>query len=93
MDELALGLPVVATAAGGVPDAVGGAGIVTPVDDAGALAAGHVALARDQERRRALAVAAASEAERFSIERAVAELEAIYETAMAGRAARASNRS
>ena len=39
LDALAMGVPVVASASGGLPDAVGGAGILVPEGDASALAA------------------------------------------------------
>lgn len=38
LDGLAMGVPVVASASGGLPDAVGDAGILVPESDAGALA-------------------------------------------------------
>ena len=93
MEALALGLPIVATAAGGVPEAVGTAGIVVAVDDAAALAAAHVALATDEQRRSVMAAAAEVEAERFSAQRAVAEIEAIYDAVARPVADRASNQS
>jgi glycosyltransferase involved in cell wall biosynthesis len=93
MEALALGLPVLATAAGGVPDAVGRAGTISPVGDAAALAAGHVAFARDPALRARLVDATGHEAERFALARAVAEIEAIYAGAIAGATARASNQS
>lgn len=93
MEALALGLPVLATAAGGVPDAVGAAGMISPVGDPAALAANHLAFARDAALRQRLVDATAREAERFALARAVAEIEAIYAGAIAGTAARASSQS
>ncbi|MEQ8840687.1 MAG: glycosyltransferase [Acidimicrobiales bacterium] len=93
MEALALGLPVVATAAGGVPAAVGGAGIVAAVGDAAALAAGHLALATDAARRAELARRATVESERFALRRSIAEIEAVYAGAMAGETVRASSHS
>ena len=90
MEALALGLPVAATAAGGIPEAIGMAGITTAVDDVAALAAAHVELARDASLRAEFADVAASEAERFSAGRATATIEAIYRAALArGSAGRA----
>jgi glycosyltransferase involved in cell wall biosynthesis len=86
MEALALGLPVAATAAGGVPGALGPAGLVSPVDDPAALAANHVALAREPARREELGAAARARAERFSIRRAVTEIDAVYAAATAASA-------
>ena len=79
MEALAHGVPVVATGAGGIPTAVGDAGIVTPIGDPEALADAHVRVAADDELRAALQQAAAERAEAFSIRRAVAEIEAVYD--------------
>ena len=81
MEALALGLPVVATTAGGVPDAAGDAGLVSDVGDPAALAAGYVRLANDPDERERLAAAATRRADAFSIDRAVAEIAAVYGTA------------
>ena len=93
MEALALGVPVVATAAGGVPDAVGSAGVIVDIDDAAALAEAHVALARDDARRRALGEAARHEARRFDVRRAVSEIEAVYEMVTSPAAAPPSSQS
>ncbi|MEO0494925.1 MAG: glycosyltransferase [Actinomycetota bacterium] len=79
MEAFALGVPVVATAAGGVPDAVGDAGVITPIGDPVALAAAYVDLARDPARRAALADSATARATHFSARRAVAEINEIYD--------------
>ncbi|MEZ5243794.1 MAG: glycosyltransferase [Acidimicrobiales bacterium] len=84
MEALALGLPVVATAAGGVPSAVGRAGLISAVGDADALAGNHVAMARDEARRRELSLAATLEAQRFERSRAISEIEEIYAAAIDG---------
>ena len=78
MEALALGIPVVATAAGGIPQAVGDAGLITPVADPTALATAHASLIDDPDRRRELAVAAGDQAERFSVRRATAEIDEVY---------------
>ncbi|MEM7141889.1 MAG: glycosyltransferase [Actinomycetota bacterium] len=93
MEALALGLPVVATAAGGVPDGAGAAGVITPVGDPVALGAGHADLARDPDRRAELAVVARHQAERFSIDRAIVEIDAVYAEAVAAAGTRASSQS
>ena len=82
MEALALGVPVVATAAGGVPGAVGAAGLISAVGDAEALAEHHLLIARDATRRNELTRAAAAEAPRFELTRAVAEIEAVYRVAL-----------
>ncbi len=54
-EALAAGLPVVTTAVGGLPELVGDAGVLVPVDDPEALAAAVGALLRDPDRRVRLA--------------------------------------
>lgn len=90
MEALALGRPVVATAVGGVPEAVtdGVEALLVPPDDPGALAAALVAMT-DDERRAAMAAAAAAAGDRFGIAPAQRRLEAIYATTARRRSARA----
>ena len=59
LDAMAFGLPVVATAAGGIPEAVenGVTGRVTPPGDPGALADALASVLGDEERRRAYGAA------------------------------------
>ena len=80
MEALALGRPVVATAVGGLPEAVGDGrgGLVVPPRDPAALAAAMVDLAVDADRRHALGAAARAQAVRFDGRRAVAEMEQTY---------------
>lgn len=87
MDALVLGLPVVATRVGGVPEAVtdGVEGLLVPPDDPAALAAAWLALAGDPVRRAACGRAAADRAGAFDIRRATARLEAIYREVAARR--------
>lgn len=82
MEALALGLPVVATGAGGIPEAVRDGGIVTPVGEPAALAAAYIRLAEDPDERGRLAKAAAARAAAFSIDRAVAEIAVVYDEAV-----------
>jgi glycosyltransferase involved in cell wall biosynthesis len=85
MEALTLGLPIVATSVGGVADAAGAAGLISPIGDAAALAANHVRVATDPELHARLAGAAPIEAERFSIARAVKEIDGVYESALRSR--------
>jgi glycosyltransferase involved in cell wall biosynthesis len=55
LDGLALGIPVVASASGGLPDAIGEAGILVPEGDAGALADALRRLREDRGLRERLA--------------------------------------
>jgi len=80
MDALVLGLPVVATRVGGIPEAVtdGVEGLLVPVDDPVRLAAGYVELAADPERRAAMGAAARRRGDDFDVARSTARIEAIY---------------
>ncbi len=80
MDALALGLPVVATAVGGIPEAVddGVEAILVPPDDPSALAAAYVDLGRDPGRRSAMARAAEARSADFDVVITQRRLEAAY---------------
>lgn len=81
IEAMATRLPVVATAVGGSPEALGDgeAGVLVPPNDAAALAAAITALAQDRERRQRLGAAARRRAEtRFSIEGVARAYEALY---------------
>jgi len=85
MEALALGLPVVATAVGGVPEAItdGVEGrLVAPGIPAG-LAQALTSVAVDADARRHMAEAAASRGEIFDIDHAVRRTEAIYRQLLA----------
>lgn len=78
LEAMAAGVPVVATAAGSVPEVVGDAAVLVPVGDADALAAGlERALADGAERDRLVAAGAARVAE-FSWKRAGDGLAGLY---------------
>jgi glycosyltransferase involved in cell wall biosynthesis len=80
MEALALGLPVAATAVGGVPQAVtdGVEGLLVDPGDEAALTAAIVTLAKDPGRRAEMGAAASVRAEAFSSARATRELEDRY---------------
>ncbi|MBI2217763.1 MAG: glycosyltransferase [Candidatus Rokubacteria bacterium] len=81
VEAMALGVPVVATAVGGIPEVIGGGecGRLVPVDDEVALAAALIELARDRALARKLGDAAMHRAERFSTTAADARMLALYE--------------
>jgi glycosyltransferase involved in cell wall biosynthesis len=80
VEAMALGLPVVGAAVGGIPSVVGDdeAGRLVPPDDAPALAAALVELGRDARVRAKLAVVARERAETFSTAVADARLLEVY---------------
>ncbi|MEI2720553.1 MAG: glycosyltransferase family 4 protein [Gemmatimonadales bacterium] len=79
LDALALGVPVVATAVGGLPDALAlGGGVLVPAGDPVALAETVVALLADAPRRDALGAAGRAAATRFGVERLVERTLAVY---------------
>ena len=80
MEAMHAGLPVVATAVGGVPEAVtdGVTGRVVPPNDHRQLASALVALAGDADLRERMGTAARQDSARFDIRMAVAEQQAVY---------------
>ena len=82
VEAMALGLPVVATAVGGIPDVVtdGECGRLVEPEDVDALAAALIELGRDPALRRKLGEAAVRRAETFSTAVASEKLLAVYAT-------------
>ena len=80
MEALAVGVPVVATAVGGIPGAIesGVQGIVTPPHDPGALAQAILTVARDGELRATMSAAARIRSVAFDIRTAVGVEEEAY---------------
>ena len=67
LDAMALGTPIIATRAGGIPEMLeGGHGTLVPIQDPAALAAEVAALLRDPPRARAQATSALVAVEAFS---------------------------
>lgn len=94
LDAMSLGLPIVATRAGGIPEIVedGKSGVLVPPGDAAALSAAIAGLLEDPARALSLARAARTRSESFRETRMVEETEAVYrellsEPALGGRAA------
>jgi glycosyltransferase involved in cell wall biosynthesis len=83
IEAMAAGLPVVATAVGGVPDVItdGHDGLLVPSGDEDAMAAAMLRVLRDAgERRRMGEAARHAVRERFSARRLVTDIEHLYRT-------------
>ena len=79
LDALALGIPVVATAVGGLPDALAaGGGLLVASGDPAALADGVASLLDDAPRRTALGAAGRAAAAGFGVDRLVERTLAVY---------------
>lgn len=76
VEAFASGVPVVATAVGGVAEAVDGAALLIPPGDPGAAAAALARIAQDPELRRALVESGLERARRNTIERETARVAA-----------------
>lgn len=85
LEAMAAGVPVVATAAGGLPEAVGDAARLVPVGDSNALAGALVAVLDDAGERARLIAAGHHRVAGFTWERCAAGLHAIYCDAQADR--------
>ncbi|MBI1962447.1 MAG: glycosyltransferase, partial [Candidatus Rokubacteria bacterium] len=81
VEAMALGLPVVGAAVGGIPAVIvdGECGRLVPPEDPAALARALVDLGRDEALRRKLGAAAIRRAETFSTAAADAKMRAVYD--------------
>jgi glycosyltransferase involved in cell wall biosynthesis len=81
MEAMAAGLPVVATAVGGVPELVadGETGLLTPAGDNRAFADALAALAADPERRREFGEAGLRRAVQFDVDTMIASYSRLFE--------------
>jgi glycosyltransferase involved in cell wall biosynthesis len=83
LDAMALGTPVVATAAGGVPELLaGGAGLVVPVRDPAALAQATVRMLTDPALRSASVARAAVRVEQYSDARMAEGMRSVYRSVL-----------
>ncbi len=89
LDAMALGLPIVATRAGGIPEIVvdGECGLLVPPADPEALGRALLLLLDDRERAARLGAAARERSRSFTEERMVSETERAYRVVLAARAA------
>ncbi|RST11015.1 glycosyltransferase [Streptomyces sp. WAC05374] len=79
-EALRLGVPLVATAVGGVPELVGDAAVLVPYGDGGALGAAVSALLADPGRRAALAAAGRAQADTWPTEdETIAQVLSVYD--------------
>lgn len=87
MEAMAVGLPTVATAVGGVPEAIedGVDGLLVPPNRPDLLADRLVELVLDAERRTAMGASAAGRADRYDVTDAVRRTEDIYARVVSGR--------
>ncbi len=79
LEAMAAGLPVIATAAGGVPDIVKDNGILVNVGDTDGLANAMIMLGKDEKLRKKMGEIALIEVEKYDISEVTAQYEQLYE--------------
>lgn len=78
LEAMAAGLPVIATAVGGVPDIVRDNGILINKGDIGGLAGAMIKLAKDEESRRTMGECARTRAQKYNITGVASQYERLY---------------
>ena len=78
LDAMALGRPIVASGVGGIPEVLGGAGIIVPPGNAVALADAVSALTADAAMARRLGAAAKARVQEFGADRMAQAMVAVY---------------
>jgi glycosyltransferase involved in cell wall biosynthesis len=79
VEALAAGLPCVASAVGGLPEVMGGAGVLVPPRAPALLGAAISGVLADPARRTSLGTAARARAQLFPVEKMIAGYEALYD--------------
>jgi glycosyltransferase involved in cell wall biosynthesis len=86
VEAMAAGVPIVASAAGAIPEVVGdGPALLVPPRDPAALATAVNRVLDDHDAARAMAAAGRERARAFSWERSAAKLERVYDEVLTGR--------
>lgn len=91
LEAMAMGLPVVATNVGGIPEVVdnGRTGILVPPQDSEALAQAVIALLRDEKRRQRMGMLGKERAlSQFTAQRSAAQLETLYRSLLQAKGVR-----
>ncbi|MEO8084640.1 MAG: glycosyltransferase, partial [Ardenticatenales bacterium] len=83
LEAMACGTPVVVSAAGSLPEVVGGAGLAVGPDDVEGWAAALHAVLTDAPRRAAMAARGREESGRFTWDRTAAQTVDVYRAALA----------
>lgn len=84
LEAMSLGVPVVTTTAGAIPEVVGDAALLVPPGDVAALAEALLAAATDAAVRQRVTAAGATRAARFSWERAGSQMADLYRDLVSG---------